>query len=223
MEVVVVGATGLCATAFIKKAATVPELAQIWTFARRKSSALPNNDKIIEYVGDSSEWENAIPNATSGNSLFFSGIATTRAAAGGLDKQRLVDHDLQVKMAKIAKSKGYKTFILISSVGANPNSYMGYLKMKGDTEEDIKNIGFERTLIMRPGPLIGRETSHSGFGSSFMGAVFPLFYKSWCQSLLKYPAHANDVAAAAVNLANTAPEGVTVAEGKRILDLASEP
>lgn len=222
MEVVVVGATGLCASAFIKKAVGVPELEQLWTFARRKSSALPKSDKLREYTGDSSEWESAIPQATSDKSLFFSGIATTRAAAGGLDKQRLIDHDLQVKMAKIAKSKGYKTFVLISSVGANPSSYMGYIKMKGETEEDIKAIGFERTLIMRPGPLIGRETSHSGFGSSFMGAVFPLFYKSWAQRLVSYPVHANDVAAAVLKLASTAPKGVTIAEGKKILDLANE-
>lgn len=221
-EVVVLGATGLCASAFVKKALTQKEVARIWTFARRKNPSLPESDKIVEYVSNADEWESAIPSATSSNSLVFSGIATTRAAAGGLDKQRLVDHDLQVKMAKIVKAKGYKTFILISSGGANVNSYMGYFKLKGEIEEDIKAIGFDRTFIIRPGPLLGRETTHSGFGSSVMEAIFPKFYRSWCSGLAMHPAHADDVASAAFKLAETAPAGVSVVQGKQVVDLGTE-
>ena len=34
----------------------------------------------------------------------------------------------------------------------------GYLKMKGEIEEHVKELGFERTIILRPGLLVGNRT-----------------------------------------------------------------
>lgn len=44
--------------------------------------------------------------------------------------------------------------ILVSSMGANATSWFAYPKMKGQLEDDVKALGFERTVILRPATLL---------------------------------------------------------------------
>jgi len=77
-----------------------------------------------------------------------------------LAAQRAIDYDLNLSLARATKEHGVKTYVLISTSGANPHSHMAYPKMKGELEEAIKALGFERTVILRPGVIIGgREDS----------------------------------------------------------------
>ena len=54
-------------------------------------------------------------------SIFFSALGTTKASAGSIEKQREIDHDLNLSVAQTAKQNGAKTFVLISANGANSN------------------------------------------------------------------------------------------------------
>ena len=54
-------------------------------------------------------------------------------------------------------------FSLISSIGADKNSGNFYLKVKGEIEEDVIDLGFETTNIFRPSFLIGeRKETRTG-------------------------------------------------------------
>lgn len=94
-------------------------------------------------------------------SIFISALGTTRAQAGSFAAQREIDYDLNLALAKKAKEAGTKTYVLVSSGGANSSSMMGgYMKMKGELEDAVTALGFERTVIMRPGLIVGtREDS----------------------------------------------------------------
>lgn len=48
-----------------------------------------------------------------------------------------------------------KVYVLISSAGANKDAYFPYTKMKGELEAAVAQLGFEKTVILRPGLLIG--------------------------------------------------------------------
>jgi uncharacterized protein YbjT (DUF2867 family) len=104
-------------------------------------------------------------------------LGTTRAQAGSFAAQKEIDYDLNLALAKSAKAAGTKTYVLVSTASANPSSMMGYLKMKGELEEAVKEVGFERTVIVRPGLLVGsRQDSRppeAGLRmlANFMGAV----------------------------------------------------
>ncbi|XP_022235952.1 oxidoreductase HTATIP2-like isoform X2 [Limulus polyphemus] len=65
-----------------------------------------------------------------------------------------VDHDYVVNSAKVAKQHGCKHFIFVSSSGANHKSKILYHKTKGLAEEDLKEIGFDRLSVFRPGFLL---------------------------------------------------------------------
>lgn len=90
---------------------------------------------------DSASWSQRIPE--SNNDLFISALGTTRAAAGSFENQRKIDYDLNFELAKAAKAKGTKVYVLISSSGANTQSMMGYPKMKGELEDSVAALGFE--------------------------------------------------------------------------------
>jgi uncharacterized protein YbjT (DUF2867 family) len=64
---------------------------------------------------------------------------------------------LNLALAQAAKASGVKVYVLISTGGANPNSMLGYPKMKGELEEAVKALDFEHTVILRPGLLVGER------------------------------------------------------------------
>uniref|UniRef100_A0A914E987 Semialdehyde dehydrogenase NAD-binding domain-containing protein n=1 Tax=Acrobeloides nanus TaxID=290746 RepID=A0A914E987_9BILA len=68
-----------------------------------------------------------------------------------------VDHDYILNVARIAKESGCEQFHLVTSNGANKNSFLYGLKVKGITEEDVTNLTFRRLLIYRPGQILSKR------------------------------------------------------------------
>jgi len=68
-----------------------------------------------------------------------------------------VDFNYQFEIARKCKEVGAKNLSLISAVGADPNSWNYYLKIKGMLEREIIKLGFESTNIFRPGHLLGNK------------------------------------------------------------------
>jgi len=129
--------------------------------ARRNPTSAPASKKLTPFVdADTSKWASHYKSLSPPPSIFFSSLATTRAAAGSFDNQYKVDHGINIEMAKAAREAGSKVYVLISTTGASPNSMFAYTKMKGQLEEDIKALGFDHTVILRPGMISGyREES----------------------------------------------------------------
>lgn len=60
-----------------------------------------------------------------------------------------------MSLAKAAKEAGVKYYVLVSSAGVNKNSIFPYSKMKGELDEAVQQIGFEKTILLKPGLLMG--------------------------------------------------------------------
>ncbi|XP_046375583.1 oxidoreductase HTATIP2-like isoform X1 [Haliotis rufescens] len=87
----------------------------------------------------------------------FCALGTTRGKSGVKGFVR-VDHDYVLISAEIAKARGCKHFSLVSSQGANKNSSMLYTRTKGQVEEALKVMHFDRISIYRPGVLMCDRT-----------------------------------------------------------------
>lgn len=143
-------------------------IAYVEVIARRSAPATAQQQasqsgvKLTEFVNaDTAAWTTHISSASRpAPSILFSSLATTRANAGSLAAQYKLEHDLNIALARAARDRGTKVYVLISSGGASQDSWNGYLKMKGDIEEHIKELDFERTVILRPG-LIGGKREES--------------------------------------------------------------
>lgn len=146
----------------------------------------------------------------------FCCLGTTRKAAGSDEAFRRVDFDYIVGFARLAKRAGAQRFLLVSSVGASAGSPALYIRTKGECEEAIKAIGFTTVVILRPSFLMGsRSEARTGEGIAI--AVGRLIGPLLVGPLRRYaPVESTAVARTLVEVAATAPAGVTVIESDRI-------
>ncbi|KAG8129723.1 putative Oxidoreductase HTATIP2-like protein [Naja naja] len=91
--------------------------------------------------------------AFQGHDVGFCCLGTSRAKAGA-DGFVRVDRDYVEHAAKLAKAGGCHHFILESSKGADSSSSFLYLKTKGEVENRIKALEFDRFSIFRPAVLL---------------------------------------------------------------------
>ena len=97
-----------------------------------------------------------------GDDCFFC-IGTTRKDTPDKNEYRRVEYNIPVDIAKIAKSNSVKSFVYVSSIGANPNSSGSYLKNKGQVEEELNKLNFPKLAVIRPSILLGnRKTFRLG-------------------------------------------------------------
>ena len=104
---------------------------------------------------ETSTWTESLKSISPSPPIFFSGLGTTKAAAGSIAAQRAIDHDLNLDLARAAKESGVKVYVLISAAGVSASSSFPYPKMKGELEEEVKKLNFEHTIIVKPGLLLG--------------------------------------------------------------------
>jgi len=85
----------------------------------------------------------------------FCCLGTTRRDAGSAAAFRRVDLDYVVAFGQLAKHAGARRFMLVSSLGASPDSSFLYPRTKGECEVAISAIGFSTLVIVRPSFLVG--------------------------------------------------------------------
>ncbi|EXJ89339.1 hypothetical protein A1O3_02406 [Capronia epimyces CBS 606.96] len=167
----ILGSTGLVGSHILStlRSAAPSYFSNIEVIARRPPPPAPDAAvPVKEFVDkDTSKWAPYLSSLSPAPSVLFSGLATTRAAAGGFENQYKLEHDLNIELAKAAKEAGTKTYVLISAGGANPQSSFAYVKMKGEIEEHVKELGFDHTIIVRPGLIVGKREE-----SRFVEGIF---------------------------------------------------
>ncbi|EON68178.1 hypothetical protein W97_07327 [Coniosporium apollinis CBS 100218] len=155
---VLAGSTGLVGSNILQTLLSDPSIAHTHAYTRRPlPTTSPNLTPLLS--ADHSTWPSLFPHP-SGPSLFLSALGTTRANAGSFEAQHKIDVELNLSLARAAKDAGVQIYVLISSAGASSSSFFPYPRMKAELEDAIKALGFEHTVILRPGLIVGdREDS----------------------------------------------------------------
>lgn len=147
----------------------------------------------------------------------FCALGTTIATAGSKEAFYHVDHDLVIEFAQKAKASGARTFVLVSSVGADASSGTFYLKVKGETEEDLKQIGFGSLIILRPSMLLGNRKEFR-FGELIGKGAMTLLNPFMVGGLTKYKGiQGETVARAMLRLSKENLPGTHTLEGASLL------
>ncbi|KAH8427895.1 uncharacterized protein LDX57_005598 [Aspergillus melleus] len=220
-NVALIGCTGMVGSHILTSLLAHPAVARVDTISRRTPQAASTAQaKLTTFVNDdTSRWASQLSSLTPTPSIFISSFATTRGAAGGFENQYKIEHGLNIEMARAARDAGTKVYVLISSSGASKTSSIPYTRMKGEIEEDIKEMGFDKTVILRPGLIAGtREESRPleaaiRYVASFAGKVHSSLKNGWAQE-------ADDIARAAVNAGLKALEGDVPAGSEKVWELS---
>lgn len=172
MRAVVLGATGLVGRELVNLLLEDNHFTQVVTLTRRGVNL--EHEKLQKYVVDFSNID-AAKTLVSGHVL-FSCLGTTRKAAGSIQAQRVVDFDYQERFAQLARENEVNHYVLVSSSGANSRSPNPYLKMKGDLEDRVKGLKFNRLSLVQPSLLLGNR-DETRVGESIGAVLLPVFCK----------------------------------------------
>jgi len=179
----VLGGTGAVGRDIIKALAGMPQFTRV-TLIGRRQVPLPGPDedarydKFDEKIIDFDKVEE-YADAFKGYDAGFSSLGTTRAKSGAEGFYK-VDFHYVVNTAKLAKLGGCKHFSLVSSAGSNKNAFFLYPKTKGEAEEAVKALGFERLTIYRPGLLLTDNREEVRIGEACARKIIkPLDFRRW--------------------------------------------
>ncbi len=156
VRLTLVGATGLVGTETIA-AATGHEGLRM-TAVTRREIAFPPGARMEAVLADPGDWSTAI--AATAPLVFACALGTTWRQSGKSEEAfRAVDQHLVLDSARAARSAGAKRAVIVTASGADRHSKNFYLRVKGEVEQAMGAIGFERLDILRPGLLRGERGS----------------------------------------------------------------
>ena len=150
MHLLLLGASGLVGSHVLKLALADPRVTSVTAPTRRP---LPQHPRLSAPILD---FDNLPQDpAVWAADAVICALGTTLKVAGSRERFYRIDHDYTVEIARLAKAGGAKSFVLNSAKGADVKSAIFYSRVKGETEKDVVALGFERTVLVRPGLIDG--------------------------------------------------------------------
>ena len=183
LSVVMLGATGAVGSHVAGTLASMPDVESLTLLGRRPLEGL-SGDHISHHVID-------VFDPTS-YEAFLPGHRTAICTLGVGQPSKLSKDDF-VKIDKLAvltfasscKDAGVRHFELLGSVGADAHSRSFYLRTKGELEEGLKALDFERLSLFRPS-LIITPTNRYGLSQALTLAIWPWLQPFLAGGLRKY-------------------------------------
>ena len=149
------GSSGLIGNELLKTILVKNNYSNIKIFVRTVPEI--NNSKVEIIKTDFRNLEK-YKDKINGDDCYFC-IGTTKKDTPDKNEYRRIEYDLPVNIAIIAKKNSVNSFYYVSSIGASPKASSGYLKNKGEVEEELKNLNFSKLVIIRPSLLVGTRKS----------------------------------------------------------------
>ena len=158
MKALIIGATGATGKDLLTQLLEDEFFTEVHIFVRKP---LNNKDPKLKIHIIDFEKPEVWKDLVQGN-VAFSCLGTTLQAAGSKEAQRKIDVDYQLQFAQNAKENGVEDFILVSSYGANSKSKVFYSRIKGELEDQIKALHFNKLTIFQPGMLERNDSNRTG-------------------------------------------------------------
>lgn len=213
MVAVIIGSTGLVGHLTLLQLLESPRFTEVISVSRRPVglSHLKLKEVLISDLSQILENEARLQ-----GDVYFCCLGTTIKAAGSQDNFRKVDFNAVRDFAQIAQKRKAQSLVLISAAGADAGSVIFYNRVKGETENALRQMGLQRLVIFRPGLLMGERQEHRP-GEKFAMGVMNLLKQVLPTNLEKRIATSAAVLATrAVDEALIAQPGTYVIEAKAI-------
>ena len=182
-SVVMLGATGAVGSYVARTLATMPDVESLTLLGRRSLECL-SGDKILQHgidVLDTASYEAFIP----GHRAAICTLGVGEPSKIRKDEFVKIDKTAVIAFASTCRDVGVRHFALLGSVGANPRSRSFYLRTKGELEEELKSMGFERLSLFRPSMIL-TPTNRYGLAQALTLAVWPRLSPFLAGGLRKY-------------------------------------
>lgn len=216
---VVFGATGLVGNDLINALLVNNSFSRIYAVARKplRTSHPKLEQVILENFSGLMDLREKLK-----ADVFFCCIGTTIKKAGSQESFTRVDLDIPVKIAALAQSLSIPSLVVISSLGADPDSSNFYLRTKGKMENDVRQIYKGNLKFVRPSLLMGKR-SEFRFGERIAVGFMRSFGWMFAGRLRKYKGiNSGDVAEAMIKISDSSPEKLVYESDELYAVLRSE-
>jgi uncharacterized protein YbjT (DUF2867 family) len=149
--VLLAGATGFVGRLALDILLDAPDISRVFAVTRRPLGR--EHPRLANRIVQFEQIESQLKSITC--HVAMCGLGTTIREAGSQQAFRHVDVDTVMAFARAAKAAQAQRFVVVSSVGADPESKNFYLRTKGEMEQGLIRIGFPNLDILQPSVLLG--------------------------------------------------------------------
>ncbi|MFV0456466.1 MAG: oxidoreductase [Pseudomonas sp.] len=148
-RILLAGATGLTGEHLLDRLLNEPTVEYVLAPTRKPLAEHPRLDNPIGPL------RTLLPQLSGEIDTAFCCLGSTLKEAGSQEAFRTIDHDLVLAFAERARELGARHLLVISSLGANPQSNLFYCRTKGEMEEALQAQDWPQLTIARPSQLLG--------------------------------------------------------------------
>jgi len=148
-RILLAGATGLTGEHLLDRLLNDPTVECVLAPTRKPLAEHPRLDNPIGPL------RTLLPQLSGDIDTAFCCLGSTLKEAGSQEAFRAIDHDLVLAFAERARELGARHLLVISSLGANPQSNLFYCRTKGEMEEALQAQDWPQLTIARPSQLLG--------------------------------------------------------------------
>jgi uncharacterized protein YbjT (DUF2867 family) len=211
------GGTGLVGSHCLDQLLTDQRYSRVTVLTRRPFSGVDNSEgrldaRVVDFDRLAEQWDVTATDV-------YCCLGTTMNSAR--EEFQRVDHDYPVGAARLARDSGAQRLAIVSAVGANPGSRISLLRVKGETERDVADLGYDCVEIFRPGTLLGDRTKPRS-GQGIANAIGPVAARVMVGPLARFrPVRSETVATAMIAALQLGRPGVHTHTNKEIVALAT--
>ena len=166
----IIGATGLVGRGLTEKIIATDDYKQIKILSRAATGY--NDKRITEIIVDFDQLESVADQLAADD--VFCCIGTTMKKAGSKEKFIRIDYDYPIEIAKLAQATGaLKKYLVVTAIGAKPESTIFYNQVKGQLEQDLKALALDSLHIFKPSLLLGKRKEFRFW--EYVGTVMSAF------------------------------------------------
>ncbi|MGE5085651.1 MAG: oxidoreductase [Bacillota bacterium] len=155
-EVTLAGASGLVGHELLLILSELEQISGIKAISRTPLGRL--HPKTENFILDFNKIEDHAAALTA--PVFICCLGTTIAKAGNEEAFRAVDYEYVMKFARIAEQCHAEKLLVISAMGANPQSKIFYNRIKGEMERELRTLKIPQIEIFRPSLILGERKEH---------------------------------------------------------------
>ncbi|WP_312375956.1 oxidoreductase [Stutzerimonas nitrititolerans] len=148
-RILLAGATGLTGEHLLDRLLNEPTVECVLAPTRKPLAEHPRLDNPIGPL------RTLLPQLSGDIDTAFCCLGSTLKEAGSQEAFRAIDHDLVLAFSERARELGARHLLVISSLGANPQSNLFYCRTKGEMEEALQAQDWPQLTIARPSQLLG--------------------------------------------------------------------
>lgn len=156
---IVLGATGLTGSLLLENLLNNETYSKVIVFSRSKIKI--NHHKLQVIITDLLKLLEQQPSFKA--DTVFCCIGSTKAKTPDESVYKSIDYGIPLAAAKLCKLNNIATFIVVSALGANPESKFFYNKIKGEMERDVLKLNIENTFILQPSLIDGNRNERRVF------------------------------------------------------------